>query len=88
VTSNGDHLRQQQNKYALCGRFIREEQEQEQEKSSILTEVIEGISYTFDKNECRLMFRRLQSVYGSDFNNTLAPQDTLKMRYRISMPEA
>lgn len=70
--TRSDH-KQRQNKCALCGRVLREEQKQE--KPSLITEVIDGISYTFDKNDCRLMFRRLQSVYGSDFNNTLASRE-------------
>jgi len=37
---------QRQNKCALCGKSIREQQE---DKSSIISEVIDGTSYTFDK---------------------------------------
>src|SRR5947208_1427347 len=63
---------QHQNKCALCGKFIREQQE---DKSAVLFEVIDGTSYTFDKNECILMFKRLRSVYGAEFENSLVPHE-------------
>jgi two-component system sensor histidine kinase VicK len=66
VTSNSD---QEQSKCALCGKSITDQ------KSSILKEVIDGSSYTFDKNECMLMFKRLRSVYGAEFENSLVPHE-------------
>jgi hypothetical protein len=30
-------------------------------------ERIDGIDYTFDKDECAVMFKKLKSVYGTDF---------------------
>ena len=63
---------QRQNKCALCGKSIREQQE---DKSSIISEVIDGTSYTFDKNGCILMFKRLRSVYGAEFENSLVPHE-------------
>ncbi|HET7147158.1 MAG TPA: HAMP domain-containing sensor histidine kinase [Candidatus Nitrosopolaris sp.] len=54
---------------ALCGKTIMEQQERE------LTEVIDGTSYTFDTNECVMMFKRFRSVYGKDFKRFLAPQE-------------
>ncbi len=63
---------QQQNKCALCGKLIKEQQE---DKSAIHAEVIDGTSYTFDKNECVLMFKRLRSVYGAEFENSLVPHE-------------
>ena len=30
-------------------------------------EIINGTSYTFDSNECVLMFKKFRCVYGSDF---------------------
>lgn len=59
---------QQQNKCALCGKLIKEQRE---DKSAIHAEVIDGTSYTFDKNECMLMFKRLRSIYGAEFENSL-----------------
>jgi hypothetical protein len=59
---------QQQNKCALCGKFIREQQA---DKSAVQSEVIHGTSYTFDKNECML----LRSVYGVEFENSLVPHE-------------
>ena len=63
---------QQQNKCALCGKLIKEQQE---DNSAIHVEVIDGTSYTFDKNECMLMFKRLRSVYGAEFENSLVPHE-------------
>jgi hypothetical protein len=51
---------------ALCGKTIAD--------SSMLKEVIGGISYNFDTNECVMMYKRFRSVYGDDFN-FLAPQE-------------
>ena len=68
VTSN---MGKQISQCALCGKTIVDLQEQE---SSILKEAIGGISYTFDTNECVMMFKRFRSVYGDDFK-FLAPQE-------------
>ena len=35
--------------------------------SNILVEQINGISYTFDTEDCAMMFKRFSSVYGSNF---------------------
>src|SRR5215471_19397519 len=40
----------------------------------MLKEVIGGISYNFDTNECVMMYKRFRSVYGDDFK-FLAPQE-------------
>ena len=53
---------------ALCGKTIVEAQE-----SSVLKEVVGGISYNFDTNQCVMMYKRFRSVYGDDFK-LLAPQ--------------
>ena len=62
----------QHSECALCGKTTVDLQEQE---SSILKEVIGGTSYTFDTNECVMMFKRFGSVYGNDFTKFLAPQE-------------
>src|SRR5215469_7009980 len=54
---------------ALCGKTIVEAQE-----SSVLKEVVGGISYNFDTNQCVMMYKRFRSVYGDDFK-FLAPQE-------------
>src|SRR5215469_8203579 len=54
---------------ALCGKTIVDVQE-----SYILNEVIGGISYNFDTNQCVMMYKRFRSVYGDDFK-FLAPQE-------------
>jgi nitrogen-specific signal transduction histidine kinase len=69
MTSN---MGKQHSECALCGKTIVDLQEQE---SSILKEVIGGTSYTFDTNECVMMFKRFKSVYGDDFERFLAPQE-------------
>jgi len=69
MTNNTD---KQQNKCALCGKLIKEQQK---DNSAIDAEIIDGTSYTFDKNECMLMFKRLRSVYGAEFENSLVPQE-------------
>jgi hypothetical protein len=62
----------QHSECALCGKTIVDLQEQE---SSILKEVIGGISYTFDTTECVMMFKRFRSAYGDDFTKFFAPQE-------------
>src|SRR5215467_7053144 len=57
---------------ALCGKTIINAQEQ---KPSILKEAIDGICYTFDTNECVLMFKRFRSVYGDQFEKIIIPQE-------------
>src|SRR5919108_2117051 len=57
---------------SLCGKTIIGQQEQE---SSILKEVIDGTSFTFDTSECVMMFKRFRSVYGNDFKKFLATQE-------------
>ena len=42
---------------SLCGKTIKE-------ASSIIKEVIEGKHHTFDNEDCVLMFKKLESVYG------------------------
>src|SRR5215472_8201994 len=59
----------QHSECALCGKTIVDVQE-----SSVLKEVVGGISYNFDTNECVMMYKRLRSVYGDDFK-FLAPQE-------------
>lgn len=65
-------MRQQHSECALCGKTIVDQQEQD---SSMLKEVIGGISYNFDTNECIIMFKRFRSVYGNDFEEFLTPQE-------------
>jgi hypothetical protein len=57
----------QHSECALCGKTIVDSE------SSILNEVIGGISYNFDTNQCVMMYKRFRSVYGDDFK-FLAPQ--------------
>jgi hypothetical protein len=59
----------QHSECALCGKTIVDLKD-----SSMLKEVIGGISYNFDTNECVMMYKRFRSVYGDDFK-FLAPQE-------------
>src|SRR5215469_18076664 len=58
----------QHSECALCGKTIIDVE------SSVLKEVIDGVSYNFDTNQCVMMYKRLRSVYGDDFK-FLAPQE-------------
>ena len=44
-------------KCALCGKTVISEE--------IIVEIIDDISYTFDTNDCVLMFKKFRGVYGS-----------------------
>ena len=66
MTSN---MGKQHSQCALCRKTIVDLHE-----SSILNEVIGGISYNFDTNQCVMMYKRFRSVYGDDFK-FLAPQE-------------
>lgn len=58
---------------SLCGKPI--VHLQEHESSPVLKEVIDDTSYTFDTNECAVMFKRFRSVYGTEFKKYLVPQE-------------
>jgi nitrogen-specific signal transduction histidine kinase len=66
------NMGKQHSQCALCGKTILDVQEQE---PSILIEAIGGICYTFDTNECVLMFKRFRSVYGDQFEKFITPQE-------------
>jgi two-component system, OmpR family, sensor histidine kinase VicK len=66
------NMGKQHSQCALCGKTIIDVQEQE---SSIIKEAIGGIYYTFDTNECVLMFKRFRSVYGDRFEQFIKPQE-------------
>ena len=53
------NMSKQHSQCALCGKTIIDVQEQQ---PSILKEAIDGICYTFDTNECVLMFKRFRSL--------------------------
>jgi hypothetical protein len=66
-------------KCAMCGKMAiisdehnsnknENEQQQTQEvESSNIIELIDGIYYTFDTENCALMFKKFNAVYGSNF---------------------
>jgi len=62
-------MSKQHSECALCGKTI-----VDLKGSSMLKEVIGGISYNFDTNECVMMYKRFRSVYGDDFR-FLVPQE-------------
>jgi hypothetical protein len=55
-------MSKQHSECALCGKTIVDLKD-----SSMLKEVIGGISYNFDTHECVMMYKRFRSVYGDDF---------------------
>lgn len=46
-------------KCTLCGKTII--------SKKIIVEIIDNTSYTFDTDDCLLMFKKFRGVYGSDF---------------------
>ena len=52
-----------QGKCALCGKDL----EELREKIVVQEEVINGIHYDFDTEDCAVMFKKFESVYGNDF---------------------
>jgi ribosomal protein L14 len=50
-------------KCALCGKIIISEEGSDKQK---VVEMIDGTSYTFDSNDCVLMFKKFRAVHGSD----------------------
>ena len=61
--SNIDLRRMTENKHlikcVLCGKTINSKE--------IIVEIIDDTNYTFDTNDCVLMFKKFRGVYGSDF---------------------
>lgn len=52
-----------QGKCALCGKDL----EELKERIVVQEEVINGIHYDFDTEDCAVMFKKFESVYGNDF---------------------
>jgi hypothetical protein len=48
-----------ENKCALCGKTII--------GTELIVEMIDDTSYTFDTDNCVLMFKKFSGVYGSEF---------------------
>jgi hypothetical protein len=52
-----------QGKCALCGKDL----EELKERIVVQEEGINGIHYDFDTEDCAVMFKKFESVYGNDF---------------------
>ncbi|MDQ3984450.1 MAG: hypothetical protein M3222_04790 [Thermoproteota archaeon] len=52
-----------QSKCALCGKDL----EVSDGRIVVQEEVINGIHYDFDTEDCAVMFKKFESVYGNDF---------------------
>jgi hypothetical protein len=52
--------------YVVCGKAIINDQ-----RKDIHVEIIDGTSYTFDSNDCVLMYNKFRSLYGPDYLTTL-----------------
>jgi hypothetical protein len=50
-------------KCALCGKTILGKEKE----AETIVEIIDEKSYTFDTNDCVLMFKKFRGVYGNDF---------------------
>ena len=54
-------------KCALCGKTIISKEKEEPKEKRRIVEIIDGTTYTFDTNDCVLMFKKFRGVYGNDF---------------------
>jgi hypothetical protein len=54
-------------KCALCGKTIISKETEDPKEKRKNVEIIDGTTYTFDTNDCVLMFKKFRGVYGSDF---------------------
>jgi hypothetical protein len=54
-------------KCALCGKTILSKEKDEAKEKLRIVEIIDGTTYTFDTNDCVLMFKKFRGVYGADF---------------------
>ncbi|MFY9798729.1 MAG: hypothetical protein WB988_27685 [Candidatus Nitrosopolaris sp.] len=52
---------------ALCGRTVASKG---YDNRNAIVEIIEGETYTFDRADCALMFKKFRSVYGPSLFNT------------------
>ncbi|MDQ3903415.1 MAG: hypothetical protein M3247_07225 [Thermoproteota archaeon] len=51
----------------MCGKTALTSDEQDNNNENQQQEVIVETSYTFDTDDCAMMFKRFGSVYGNDF---------------------
>ena len=54
-------------KCALCGKTIISKEKEKLKEKRRIVEVIDGTTYTYNTNDCVLMFKKFRGVYGSDF---------------------
>jgi hypothetical protein len=53
-------------KCALCGKTLLGRGEEE-EKVTVIEEIVNGTHYLFDTEECSIMFKKFGLVYGNNF---------------------
>jgi hypothetical protein len=58
-----------ESKCSLCGKLL-----SSNNNNDIIMESISGSEYFFDKNQCLLIFRRLNDFYGNNFKNIVEIQ--------------
>jgi hypothetical protein len=51
----------------MCGKMAVTSDEHDSNQNHIMVEQIDGISYTFDSDNCAMIFKRFISVYGNNF---------------------
>ena len=57
-----------QTKCALCGKTLLGRREGgEEEKVTVIEEIVDGSHYLFDTEECSIMFKKFGLVYGNNF---------------------
>jgi hypothetical protein len=62
-----------ENKCAKCGKITivsdghDHKEKKDQGEPPIIVEQIDGTSYTFDKENCALMFKKFNAIYGNNF---------------------
>lgn len=55
-----------QYKCALCGKSLRD-----LGRTTLVEETVDGTSYSFDRRDCAIMFKRFKGVYGDEFKEFL-----------------
>jgi hypothetical protein len=56
-----------QTKCALCGKTLLGRGGEEEEKVTVIEEIVNGTHYLFDTEECSIMFKKFGLVYGNNF---------------------
>jgi hypothetical protein len=69
--------RKSQIKCVLCRKTIIGNEKEELKEKQTIMEIMDGTSYTFDTDDCVLMFKKFRSLYGTDF---IKPSQSVRTR--------